>query len=155
MNLVRQMCKTNTEKVKEEWLKKYPESTATYASAWPEGILKSIVDFKCKDSLLEWSKRQDTYNNRILEAFYHWQTYQQKNVNSFLYFDKEYTIEKFYRRFFEGSENPVEEANSFSNNYSTFYHKQFDEQHQSGWYYKWISDAIDNLFFNNIKVFIF
>ena len=26
-----------------------------------------------------------------------------------------------------------------------------DEQHQSGWYYKWISEAIDNLF-RNIKV---
>jgi hypothetical protein len=155
MNLVRQMCKTNTEKVKEEWLKKYPESGATYASAWPEEILKSIVDFKCKDSLLEWSKTQGAYSSRILGAFNHWEAYQQKNVNSFLYFDKEYTIEKFYRRFFEGCENTVEEANYFSNNYSTFYHKQFDEQHQSGWYYKWISDAIDNLFFKNIKVLFF
>ena len=53
------------------------------------------------------------------------------------------------------SENPEEEANSFSNNYSTFYHKQMDEQHQSGWYYKWISEAIDNLPFRNIKVLFY
>ena len=165
MNLVRQMCKTNIEKVteelKEEWYKKYPESKDGVSvqqgiyKPMPEGMLKSIADFKCRDSLLEWAKKQDTPYNRILQTFFDWQTYQQKNVSSFLYFDKEYTIQKFYRRFFEGSENPVEEANSFSNNYSTFYHKQMDEQHQSGWYYKWISEAIDNLPFRNIKVLFY
>jgi len=155
MNLVKQMCKTNLEEVKEEWVEKYPKSGAAYAYGWPEETLKSIVDFKCKDSLKEWSKTQAAQSSLILGAFNHWQVYQKKNVNSFIYFDKEYTSESFYKRFLKGSKNIKKEAQNFSENYHSFYHKQFDEQHQSGWYYKWISEAIDSLPNPNVRVLFF
>ena len=80
MNLVRQMCKTNIEKVteelKEEWYKKSDSESKDGVSVqqglykpMPEGMLKSIADFKCRDSLLE-GKKQDTPYNRILQTFF-------------------------------------------------------------------------------------